>query len=44
MTPTDWQELQDAYNTIRSTSLLRLESPFWLIYRVGNVIRIDIKQ
>lgn len=39
----DWLEIKQAYILIQSTNLSRIDGGKWIIYRVGNIIRLDIK-
>lgn len=44
MTDTDWKELREAYDVLKaSPSLTRMDSAFWVMYKIGMSIRIDIK-
>ena len=43
MTPEDWKRLEKAYNYLMDSSDSKIESQKWIIYKVGGIIRIDIK-
>lgn len=43
MTQRDWDELQSAYIYLTTTSMSRIDTDKWSVYKVGLNIRIDIK-
>ena len=44
MNAEDWERLKEAYNFLsESIGVERIDNSRWTIYKVGNMIRIDIK-
>lgn len=44
MTPELWEQILHAYKFIKGGGAEKLEGHSWSVYRVGTVIRIDIKE
>jgi hypothetical protein len=44
MTDVDWRQIEISVDMIRNGNITRLEGKGWLVYKVGNIIRIDIKE
>lgn len=38
-----WEEIKSAFEMILQSSIHKIEGRNWMIYRVGEIIRIDIK-
>ena len=40
-----WKDIEDAYYYIKNNATVhKMEGDGWLVYRVGLVVRIDIKE
>jgi hypothetical protein len=40
----DWDKIIKAVEYLRDSSATRLEGPGWMVYKVGNIVRIDLKE
>lgn len=43
MTEGDWINIREACRSISETTIQKIEGKYWTVYRVGKIIRIDIK-
>lgn len=39
----NWQQLKSAIETVMAGNATKIEGEGWAVYRVGTVIRVDIK-
>ena len=40
----DWEEIEQAYTILVKSKMSKLEGKVWSMYKIGNNIRIDIKE
>lgn len=39
----DWLAIKQAYILIQSMNLAKIEDKKWMMYKVGEIVRLDIK-
>lgn len=40
----NWTDIKTAVTIIHNGTVNRMDGVFWTVYRVGNIIRIDLKE
>jgi hypothetical protein len=43
LSATDWDDIARAYRIVLEGMAKRLDGKLWSVYRVGSIIRVDIK-